>query len=443
MAKIRTRKQVLILGGGFGGLYAALALEKMLAPDSDIQITLVNRQNFSLFTPMLHEVAASDLDTTHIVNPFRKLLGRVRFFHGEVEHIDLVLKQVTVVHGPERHGHVLGYDHLVLALGSTTNFFGLPRLEQRTLTMKSLSDAARVRNQLIDMLEEADFECAAGARPKLLSVVVVGGGFAGAETVAAVNDFLRESLRLYRHLATDMLRVVLVHPGEVILPELGPKLGAYAQKKLAERKVEIRVSTRVIRVDEDAVELSDGSRVLTNTVIWTAGTSPNPLITSLPCKLDRGRIVANEYLEVPDWPGVWALGDCASITDPKTCRPYPPTAQHALRQGRTVAKNVIATIRGGTKQPFSFSTLGLMAAIGRRTGVANILGINFSGFVAWFLWRSIYLSKLPRFEKKIRVALDWTLDLLFGKDLVRLVDFRPPTVLDKEEVVGAIIAPEQ
>src|ERR1700761_2451271 len=422
-----TPKQVLILGGGFSGLYTGLGLERTLARDSDVQITLVNRQNFSLFTPMLHEIAASDLDVTHIVNPVRKLLRRVRFFHGEVEHIDLALKQVTVVHGPDRHGHVLGYDHLVLALGSTTNYFGLPRLEHRALTMKSLSDAVHLRNQLIDMLEEADFECAAGSRPNLLSIVVVGGGFAGAETVAAVNDFLRESIRLYPHLATDMLRVILVHPGDVILPELGPKLGAYAQKKLAERKVEIRVNTRVIRVDDDVVELSDGSCIPTNTVIWTAGTSPNPLIGTLPCKVERGRIVTDEQLEVPDWPGVWALGDCASITDPGTGRPYPPTAQHALRQGKTVANNVIAAIRGGTKRPFSFSTLGLMAAIGRRTGVANILGVNFSGFAAWFLWRSIYLSKLPRLEKKVRVALDWTLDLLFGKDLVRLVDFRPPT----------------
>ncbi|MGC1360289.1 MAG: NAD(P)/FAD-dependent oxidoreductase [Silvibacterium sp.] len=443
MTNPRARKRVLILGGGFGGLYTALGLEKMLAPDNDIEVTLVNRQNFSLFTPMLHEVAASDLDMTHIVNPVRKLLRRVRFFHGDVEHIDLTLKQVTVVHGPERHGHVLGYDHLVLALGSTTNFFGLPQLEQRALTMKSLSDAANLRSRLIVMLEEADFECAASSRPKLLSIVVVGGGFAGAETVAAVNDFLRESIRLYPHLATDMLRVVLVHPGDVILPELGPKLGAYAQKKLAERKVEIRVNARVIRVDDDAVELSDGSRIPTSTVIWTAGTSPNPLIATLPCTMERGRIVTDEYLEVRDWPGVWALGDCASITDPKTGRPYPPTAQHALRQGTAVANNVIAAIRGGSKRPFSFSTLGLMAAIGRRTGVANILGINFSGFAAWFLWRSIYLSKLPRFEKKVRVALDWTLDLLFGKDLVCIADSRPPIVSHIEEDVTALVVPKQ
>jgi NADH dehydrogenase len=313
----------------------------------------------------------------------------------------------------------------------------MSELERRAMTMKSLSDAIHLRNQLIDLLEEADFECAAGERPNLLTIVVAGGGFAGVETVAAVNDFLRDSIRFYPHLTADMLRVVLAHPGDVILPELGPKLGAYAQKKLTERKVEIRVNTKVVRVEQHAVELSDGSRVLTDTVIWTAGTSPSPLIATLPFKMNRGRIMTNEYMEVQDWPGVWALGDCASTIDPKTARPYPPTAQHALRQGKTVAKNVSAAIRGGAKMPFSFSTLGLLAAIGRRSGVANILGINFSGFVAWFLWRTIYLSKLPRFEKKVRVALDWTLDLLFSKDLVHLLDLRSPTVSQIEEEVDA------
>jgi NADH:ubiquinone reductase (H+-translocating) len=189
------RKQVLILGGGFGGLYAALGLEKTLARDGDVQITLINRENCSLFTPMLHEVAASDLDMTHIVNPVRKLLKHVQFFHGDVEHVDLPSKQVSVVHGPERHIHELRYDYLVLALGSTTNFFGLPGLEHRAMTMKSLSDAIHLRNRLIDLLEQADFECAVGSRPNLLTVVVAGGGFAGTETIAGVNDFLRESMR--------------------------------------------------------------------------------------------------------------------------------------------------------------------------------------------------------------------------------------------------------
>ncbi len=427
------RKQVLILGGGFGGLHTALGLEKTLARESDVQVTLINRENHSLFTPMLHEVAASDLDTTHIVNPLRKLLKHVQFFNGEVKSIDLPSKQVTVVHGPERHAHQFHYDYLVMALGSTTNFFDLLGLKQRALTIKSLNDAIHLRNNLIDLLERADSECAFASRPSLLTVVVAGAGFAGTETVASVNDFLRESVRFYPHLTGDLIRVVLVHPGSVILPELGPKLGEYAQKKLAKRQVEIRLNTKVLQVGENEVQFSDGLSVATQTAIWTAGTSPNALVAKLPCPLNRGRIVTNKYSEIADWPGVFALGDCASISDPKTGRPYPPTAQHALRQGKTVAKNVYAAVRGGSKTPFSFSTLGLLATIGRRTGVANILGVNFSGFIAWFLWRTIYLSKLPRFEKKVRVALDWTLDLLFTKDLVQFLDLRPSTVSHVEE----------
>ncbi len=418
-------KRVLILGGGFGGLYTALGLEKTLACEPGVRVTLVNRENFSLFTPMLHEVAASDLDMTHVVNPLRKLLKNVRFINGEVEHIDLPAKQVTMVHGPAGHSHQLQYDYLVLALGSTTNFFGLPGLKDRALTIKSLSDAMHLRSRLIDLLEQADFECATPSRSSLLTVVAAGGGFAGTETVAAVNDFLRDSIRFYPHLIQDSIRVVLVHPGNVILPELGPKLGEYAQKKLAQRGVEIRLDTKVLEVGENQVRLSDGSCIEAQTIIWTAGTSPNTLIAQLPCRLDGGRVVTNGFLEVPDWPGVWALGDCASIFDRKTGRPYPPTAQHAVRQGKTVAKNAYAAVRGGRKTRFSFSTLGLLSAIGRRTGVANIFGFNFSGFAAWFLWRTIYLSKLPRFEKKIRVALDWSLDLLFTKDLVNFLELSP------------------
>lgn len=417
-------KRILILGAGFGGLYTALGLEKTLARDAAVRVTIVNRENHSLFTPMLHEVAASDLDMTHIVNPVRKLLKHVRFFNGEVRHVDLDAKCVTVVHGRQHHAHELGYDFLVIALGSTTNFFGLTGLENRALTIKSLSDAIYLRNHLIDLLEQADFECMAGARPELLTIVVAGGGFAGTETVAGINDFLRESIQFYPQLSKDWIRVILVHPGDVILPELGPKLGKYAQEKLRTRNVEIRLNTKVVQVDNHRVHLSDGSCIPTQTVIWTAGTSPNPLVGMLPCQQDRGRIIANEYLELPDWPGVWALGDCASILDTSTGRPYPPTAQHAVRQGRIVAKNITAAIRGGPKTAFSFSTLGLLAAIGRRTGVANIFGANFSGFLAWFLWRTIYLSKLPRSEKKLRVALDWTLDLLFSKDIVNFLDRR-------------------
>jgi NADH dehydrogenase len=319
---------------------------------------------------------------------------------------------------------VLGYDHLVLALGSTTNFLGLPGLEECALTMKSLSDAILLRSRLIAHLEEADFECAAGQRNQLLTFVAAGGGFAGVETIAGINDFLREALEFYPHLSEELIRVVLVHAGDVILPELSRKLGLYAQRKLSERKVEIRTNTKVIGVSGDAVRLSDGTTIKTKTLIWTGGTSPNPLLSALPCRKERGRVAVNEYLATPEWPGLWALGDCAMVPDTRSGGFYPPTAQHALREGKVLAQNILAEIRGRQKRPFVFSTIGQLAAIGRRTGVASIMGFNFSGFLAWWLWRTIYLSKLPRLEKKLRVALDWTLDLVFTKDLVQFMPVR-------------------
>lgn len=425
---VELQNRILILGGGFSGLYTALELERMVAGHSYVQVTLVNRENFFLFTPMLHEVAASDLDITHIVNPIRKLLRTVKFFHGEVQAIDLRSKKVHVVHGPEHHPHEIEYDHLVIALGSTTNFYDLPGLQEQALTMKSLGDAIHLRNRLIDLLEEADFECAVGTRRDMLTVVVAGGGFAGVETIAGVNDFLRDSARFYAHLTEDLIRVVLVHPGPVTLPELGEELGTYAQAKLAERRVEIRVNTKVTGISERGVELDDGTVIQAKTLVWTAGTSPNPVLEALPCNKQKGRLVVDQYMEVPGWAGVWALGDCAVLADWKTGRPYPPTAQHAMREGKTLARNILADIRGRKKRAFEYTTLGQLAAIGRRTGVANILGVNFSGFLAWFFWRTIYLSKLPRLEKKVRVALDWTLDLLFTKDLVHFMILRSPTI---------------
>ena len=345
-----------------------------------------------------------------------------------MESINLERKSVTVSHGFDHHHHHIPYDHVVIGLGSITNFFKLPGLEQRALTMKSLGDAIHLRNRLIAHLEEADTECCADVRRPLLTFVVAGGGFAGVETIAGINDFVREAVGFYSNLHEDMLRVVLVHPGEVILPELGEKLGHYTEKKLAERGVEILLNTRVTGVTETGVQLSTGEEIESKALVWTAGTSPNPVIDCLPCAKEHGRLKVDEMLRVPEWPGAWALGDCALVPDRKTGQYHPPTAQHALREGKTLAKNLIATFHGGDLKPFSFSTIGQLATIGRRTGVANILGFNFSGFVAWWMWRTIYLSKLPRFEKKLRVALDWTLDLLFSKDLVQFQTFRAPTI---------------
>jgi len=216
---------------------------------------------------------------------------------------------------------------------------------------------------------------------------------------------------------------VLVHPGDIILPELGPELGKYAQKKLKERGIEILTHTRVASYDGHIAKLNDGTEISTRTLIWTAGTTPHALLKMLPCKNEKGRLLVSEKLEVGERPGVWALGDNALVPDLIAGGFCPPTAQHAIRQARTVSNNVIAHLRGGEKKVFKFKTIGQLASIGHRCGVARIFGMNFSGFLAWWMWRSIYLSKLPRFEKKLRVAMDWTLDLLFSKDLVQFINF--------------------
>jgi len=428
------KQRILILGGGFAGAYTALHLERRLADAADVEIALIAKENFVLFTPMLHEVAGSDVAVTDVVQPLRKMLRRTRVGIASVEAIDLAKKQVRVVHNDLPRPVDVPYDQLVLALGAVTNLYHTPGLEEHALTMKTLGDAILVRNRVIDALELADNQTDEAARRMTLTAVVAGGGFAGAETVGAVNDFLREGMKFYHHLKEDMVRVVLVHPGEVILPELTERLGRYAQEQLVRRGVEIRLKTKVTGFDGQEATLDDGTKIATRMLIWTAGTTPPPVLSSLPCAKQRGRIVANECLQVPEWPGVWALGDCALVPDPfNPGKFYPPTAQHAIRQAAVLARNIAATMRGQPPQPFRFKILGLLAAIGRRTGVAEILGIRFSGIIAWWLWRSIYLSKLPGLQKKVRVAIDWTLDLIFSKDLVQLPTLRSSTISEAEE----------
>jgi NADH dehydrogenase len=420
--------RIAILGAGFGGLYTALRLEQLLPRDGSIEVTLVNRDNFFLFTPMLHEVAASDLDITHIVSPIRALLRRCHFVCGEVIGIDIESRRIEVRHGLTQHQHVLVYDHLVLALGSTTNFYNLPGLQQHALTMKSLGDAIRIRNRLIALLEEADAETSAESRRLLLTFVVAGGGFAGVETMAAINDFVRDALAHYPALDASLVRMVLIHAGPELLPELGDELGAYARQELGGRGVDVRTRVHVTEVTEIGVRLDDGSTIPSQFVVWTAGTSPHPLLSTLAVPLDHGRVIVDECLRVTERPGLWALGDCAVVPNPQTGMPHPPTAQHAIREGRALADNIAATLSGRPVRPFRFSTIGQLAAIGRRTGVAKVFGVKCSGFIAWWLWRTIYLTKLPGLDRKVRVALDWTLDLIFSKDIVQFVTDRAPTI---------------
>jgi NADH dehydrogenase len=429
-----SKKRILILGGGFAGAYTAKYLEKRLGRRSDVEVLVVAQENFILFTPMLHEVAGGDLAVTDIVQPLRKLLRFTRVAIADIEAVDLLKKQVRLRHAGLQRVFDVSYDQLVLAVGAVTNFYGTPGLEMHALTMKTLGDAILVRNRVIDALGVADNQPDDGERKVTLTVVVAGGGFAGVETAGAVNDLLREAKRFYPNLKKGLVRVVVVDPGEVILPELSASLGRYAQKKLVQRGVEIRSKTKVTAYDGKEVTLDDGTKIATRMLIWTAGITPPQLLSNLPCVKQRGRILANEFLQVPEWPGVWTLGDCALVPD--ILNPgkfHPPTAQHAIREAKTLASNIAATLRGEPLQPFKFKILGMLATIGRHTGVAQIFGWRFSGIFAWLLWRAIYLSKLPGVQKKIRVTLDWVLDLIFSKDIVQLPTLRAPTTSHAEE----------
>ena len=422
-------KRILILGGGFAGAYTAVYLQKALSGAPDVEVMLVAQENFVLFTPMLHEVAGSDAAATDVVQPLRKMLRHTNVLIGDLESVDLEKKQVRVRQSNLVHHRDLTYDHLVLALGSVSNFYHTPGIEEHALTMKTLGDALAVRNRVIDALELADGEPDEALRKAMMTVIVVGGGFAGVETVGAVNDLMREALKFYNNLNEDMLRIVLVDAGKMILPELGESLGRYSETQLGRRGIEIHLNTAVKGYDGKEVIFGDGTRIASNLIIWTAGITPVLIVANLPCAKERGHVLADEYLQVRNWPGVWALGDCAQVPDltnpGKFC---PPTAQHATRQAPVVARNIVAAMRGQPLKPFKFKTLGLLATIGRRTGVAEIMGFHFSGIIAWAMWRAIYLAKLPGLQKKVRVSLDWMLDLFFSKDIVQLRALPSPTL---------------
>jgi NADH dehydrogenase len=418
------KTSVVILGGGFAGLSAAMYLDKKLARRADIEVTLISRENFILFTPMLHEVAAGDLYPGDIVNPLRRILHHVKFVQAEVQAIDLSARRVRCVGGVAKLELDFEIDHLLLALGSETNFYDLPGVSEWAVTMKSMFDAAMLRNRVLALLEEATLQSDSDARRRILTFVTAGGGFAGAETTGAINDFVRDVLRYYPDLSEELVRVVVIHPGDFLLPELGQELGDYAERKLRERKVEVIKGVRVANYDGSLVTLTDGKSIPASTLIWTAGVKPSPVIAPLPCQKERGRLLVSEFLAVTGVPGLWAAGDCAAVPVSNTEKFHPPTAQHGLREGLVAAKNIEAVVLDRPLKSFTFTTLGQLATIGRRAGVAMVFGIKFSGFIAWMLWRTVYLMKLPRLPKKLRVMVGWTLDLLFAKDIEQMLTLR-------------------
>jgi NADH dehydrogenase len=338
----------------------------------------------------------------------------------------------------------LYYDYLVIALGSETRFFGMSDIQQNAFTMKNLNDAINLRNHVVYLLEQSDQLPSNDAtattitssnntyndlQKRLLTFVIVGGGFAGVETAGEINDFIKDSAKDYYHnIDSNNIRTILIQSGNRLLPEMSEELAEFALQKLRNSGVEVILNTRVVGATANSVKLGNGNIIPTKTIVWSSGVSPNSLITNLPCEHDKsGRIVVDKYLEIPQFKGVYALGDCAYITDPYTGKSCPPTAQHAIREGAVVAKNIIAAIEDGKRlddrEAFDYKTKGMMASIGKRTGIGNLLGIEVQGFLAWWIWRNYYLVNLPTLQKKIRVMSDWMLDIFFKRDVTMLKTF--------------------
>jgi len=430
---IPEKKRIVILGGGFAGMRAAEHLEDQLGGKAFI--TLVSETNALLFTPMLSEVAGSSLEPSHITTPLRSSLHSTEFIRARVAGIDLGDRRVSLemrASGTSaEHFQDIPYDHLVLALGSVSNYLGMTNLERCSFDFKSLLDAIRIRNHVIEMFERADREPDPDRRKPILTFVIAGGGFAGIELAGALNDFARGILADYPRLHSEELSVIVVHARDRILPELSESLARYAQGRMADRGVVFRLNTRLVDAHPDVVVLTDGE-IRAHTLVWTAGTAPNPLLKSLPVEKDkRGAVIVDQTLAVPGYPGVWALGDCAAIPDAKTGKSCPPTAQFAFREAETLARNIKAQIQGSRPRGFHFDSLGALCVVGHQTACAELTlpwarstSVRFSGLLAWFMWRGIYLAKLPGLERKIRVLMDWTVELFFPRDIVQTIDLK-------------------
>lgn len=407
-----TLPRILVLGGGFAGVAVARRLERLARRRARWDVTLVSDSNFLLFTPMLAEVAGGAVQAAHVGAALRAACPRTRFRLGRVAEVDLSAQTVRV--GAE----LLAYDHVVLALGSAPSFHELPGIAEHCLTLKSLPDAARVREHTLTQLERADATTDTEQRRGLLTFAVIGGGFAGVELVAQLRDLTRSVLRYFPALDGAELRFLVVHSGKRILPEISPELAAVAAEQLRASGVEIILDTRVRGAVDGCLLLADGAEVAAATMVWTAGNQPHSVARSLPAGHSRpGGVLVDRELRIIGWDGAWAAGDCAGVPDGPDAL-YPPTAQHALREGRQLADNLAAVLDGREPRPFSFTTLGTLAALGHRTGVAEIRGRRFSGVLAWAMWRVIYLAKLPGLEKRVRVALDWLLEMGFPRDVV-------------------------
>jgi NADH dehydrogenase len=424
--------RIVIAGGGFGGLYAARELEKVLPPQA-AHITLVNDVNFMLYTPLLPGAAAGTLEPRHVVVPLREELKQTDLRLGEVTRGDPDNKCIHI-EAIEGHAERLDYDHLIVALGSVSRTFPIPGLTEHAIGFKTLAEAIALRNHLLRTLEMAESVEDPAQREKFLTYVFVGGGYAGVEGLAELQDFAADVIQLYPRCRVQGMRWMLVEATQRIMREIPPDLAEFTMRELQGRGIEFRVNTQVKEITGDAVRLSTGETFPTRTVVWTAGVRPHPAVARLGLPLEDGRVQVDETMRVTGVDGAWAIGDAAAVPDPakKGQSPTPPTAQHALRQGKRVAQNVAASIGNGHLRPFTYKTLGVFVDLGRFQAVASTLGIKWRGFPAWWLARSYHLAAMPGFRRQLRLLTDWTVDLFFPRDASELAQLGHPPELDDD-----------
>jgi NADH dehydrogenase len=411
-------RRVIIVGGGFGGVTLAQHLERKLT--SDVEIVLISSENHFVFTPMLAEVVGRSISPLHMSVAGRQMVRRTRWLTAEVTDIDL---QAHVVRYAGEGGETasLTYDHLVLACGSVVNMSMMPGLAAYAYPMKTLGDATHLSNELISRFEDAAVETDTARRQRLLNIVVVGGGFTGVEVAGAITEVAEHALRFYPALRGERAHIILLQHGNLLIPELNaPSLSNFARTKLHEAGVDVRLDCGAKEITAAGVRLKSGELIEAATVVSTIGTSTNPLIERLGLPLQRGRLVTNPDMTVTGASNVWALGDCAMIPNAIDQRPSPTTAQFAERQAKQLAANLLRTFKGEPTRPFSFKGLGMLASLGNRSAVAEVFGLHISGFIAWVMWRAIYLSKLPSLARKVEVLVDWTWSALFSPNIVQL-----------------------
>ena len=421
-------QRILILGGGFAGLFAAREVKKRLGDNAEVE--LISEENYFVFQPLLPEVAAGSITAPHAVTPLRALLKGVFVRKARVHSVDVERQIVTVFQGVQRRPTEVSYDHLVVAMGQVVDLSRVPGLADHALTMKHLEDARRLRNHVIEKLEHAEITSLPEVKREALTFTVVGAGFSGVETVGEMKELIDRSLKFYPNVSPEEVRVVVVEFADRVLGELPESLGRYARRRLEERGIEIMLGKGVASATGTLLTLSDGTEIPTRTIVATIGNAPSPVVRDMPLEQQAGKIVVERSLNAKGRDNIWSIGDCALIPMKEGAEARddfaPPTAQFAVREARCLAANIAASVAGNPLKPFVYKSQGALASLGARRGVAEVWGMKISGFPAWLLWRAYYVCFLPGFSTKVRVLLNWMMDALSARSVVQLKGAEPP-----------------